>query len=44
MIIHSRDPLTIQPAEILQTAAVMTIFGGTVIYEREAQPRRSGVR
>jgi predicted amidohydrolase YtcJ len=32
--VHSRDLLTISPPEILQTEAVMTILGGTVVYER----------
>lgn len=32
--VHSRDLLTIEPALILQTEAVMTILGGRVIYEK----------
>lgn len=32
--VHSRDLLTIQPAEILQTETTMTILGGKVVYER----------
>ncbi|HEY0404464.1 MAG TPA: amidohydrolase [Pyrinomonadaceae bacterium] len=32
--VHSRDLLTIPPAEILQTETVMTILGGKVVYER----------
>jgi predicted amidohydrolase YtcJ len=34
LTVHSRDLLTIKPAEILQTEAVMTILGGEVVYER----------
>jgi hypothetical protein len=34
MTVHSRDLLTIKPAEILQTEAVMTILGGRVVYEK----------
>ena len=33
MVVHSRDLLTIKPAEILQTEAVMTIFGGRIVHE-----------
>jgi predicted amidohydrolase YtcJ len=36
LVIHSRDLLTIKPEEILQTEAVLTIFGGKVIYEQQA--------
>lgn len=32
--VHSRDLLTIKPAEILQTETVMTILGGKIVYER----------
>jgi predicted amidohydrolase YtcJ len=32
--VHSRDLLTIPPAEILQTETIMTILGGKVVYER----------
>lgn len=32
--VHSRDLLTINPREILQTETVMTILGGKVVYER----------
>jgi predicted amidohydrolase YtcJ len=35
--VHSRDLLTIDPLEILQTEAVMTILGGKVVYERPAR-------
>jgi hypothetical protein len=35
LTVHSRDLLTIKPAEILQTEAVLTIIGGRVIYEQE---------
>ncbi|MFL6211419.1 MAG: amidohydrolase [Pyrinomonadaceae bacterium] len=34
LTVHSRDLLTIPPAEILQTEAVMTILGGRVVYEQ----------
>ncbi|HLL14953.1 MAG TPA: amidohydrolase [Pyrinomonadaceae bacterium] len=34
MTVHSRDLLTIKPEEILQTEVVMTIFGGSVVYEK----------
>jgi hypothetical protein len=34
LVVHSRDLLTIRPEEILQTEAVMTIFGGRVVYEK----------
>jgi len=44
MVIHSRDLLTIKPEEILQTAAVMTIFGGRVVHEQGAQPRRGDIQ
>ena len=33
-VVHTRDLLTVKPAEILQTEAEMTILGGRVIYER----------
>ena len=33
LVIHSRHLLTIKPAEILQTEAVMTILDGKVVYE-----------
>ena len=35
LTVHSRDLLTVKPAEILQTEAVMTILGGRVVYEQE---------
>jgi hypothetical protein len=34
IIVHSRDLLTIPPAEILQTETVMTILGGKIVYEK----------
>ena len=34
LVVHSRDLLTIPPAEILRTEAVMTIFNGEIVYER----------
>jgi predicted amidohydrolase YtcJ len=34
LVVHSRDLLTIEPKEILQTEVVMTILGGKVVYER----------
>jgi len=34
LVVHSRDLLTIEPKEILQTEVLMTILGGRVIYER----------
>lgn len=34
MAVHSRDLLTINPAEILRTEVVMTILGGRVVYEK----------
>jgi predicted amidohydrolase YtcJ len=34
LTVHTRDLLTIPPAEILQTEAAMTILGGRVVYER----------
>ena len=36
MVVHSRDLLTIKPAEILQTEAMMTIFDGKIVYEQTA--------
>jgi predicted amidohydrolase YtcJ len=33
LVVHSRDLLTIEPKEILQTEAMMTILGGRVVYE-----------
>jgi predicted amidohydrolase YtcJ len=37
MTVHSRDLLTIKPAEILQTQADLTILGGRIVYEREVK-------
>jgi predicted amidohydrolase YtcJ len=34
LVVHSRDLLTIAPTEILRTEAVMTIFNGEIVYER----------
>ena len=34
LTVHTRDLLTIKPAEILQTEAAMTILGGRVVYEQ----------
>jgi predicted amidohydrolase YtcJ len=34
--VHSNDLLTIKPEDILKTETVMTILGGTVIYEKPA--------
>jgi predicted amidohydrolase YtcJ len=34
LTVHTRDLLTIPPAEILQTEAAMTILGGRVVYEK----------
>lgn len=34
LVVHSRDLLTINPQQILQTEAVMTVFDGKVVYER----------
>ncbi|HEV2765595.1 MAG TPA: amidohydrolase, partial [Pyrinomonadaceae bacterium] len=39
LVVHSRDLLTIEPDEILQTEPDITIFNGRVIYERAAQTR-----
>ena len=39
LTVHSRDLLTIKPAEILQTEAVMTILGGRVVYERGTETK-----
>ena len=40
LVVHSKDLLTISPAEILQTEADLTVFGGRVIYERTAGGRQ----
>ncbi len=37
LTVHTRDLLTIPPAEILQTETDVTILGGRVVYERAAQ-------
>lgn len=34
-VVHSRDLFTIEPKEILNIEAVMTILGGKVVYERK---------
>jgi predicted amidohydrolase YtcJ len=34
LVVHSKDLLTISPAEILQTEADLTVFNGHVVYER----------
>jgi predicted amidohydrolase YtcJ len=34
LTVHTRDLLTIPPAEILQTEAAMTILGGRIVYEK----------
>jgi len=34
LVVHSRDLLTIEPKDILNTQAAMTIFDGKVIYEK----------
>ncbi len=36
LVVHSRDLLTVEPVEVLQTEAAMTIFNGSVVYERNA--------
>lgn len=35
LTVHSQDLLTIEPAAILKTEAVMTILGGDVVYEKK---------
>jgi predicted amidohydrolase YtcJ len=35
LTVHSQDLLTIEPAAILKTEAVMTILGGELVYERK---------
>ncbi|MCA1612992.1 MAG: amidohydrolase [Acidobacteria bacterium] len=37
LVVHTRDLLTIPPAEILQTEAAITIFNGRVVHERAAR-------
>ena len=39
LVVHSRDLLTAEPEEILQTEADITVFDGRVIYERAAKTR-----
>lgn len=39
LVVHTRDLLTIPPAEILQTEAAITIFNGRVVHERAAAGR-----
>ena len=34
LVVHSKDLLTIEPKEILQTAPIYTIFNGQIIYEK----------
>jgi hypothetical protein len=34
LVIHSRDLFAIEPKEILQTEATMTILGGKIVYEK----------
>ncbi|MDQ3088095.1 MAG: amidohydrolase family protein, partial [Acidobacteriota bacterium] len=34
LIVHSKDLLTIEPKEILQTEPIYTIFNGQIIYEK----------
>jgi predicted amidohydrolase YtcJ len=35
LVVHSQDLLTIRPEEILKTEAVMTVFDGRVVYEKQ---------
>jgi predicted amidohydrolase YtcJ len=35
LVVHSKDLLTVKPEEILQTEAVMTVFDGRVVYEKQ---------
>jgi predicted amidohydrolase YtcJ len=35
MVVLDRDILTINPNEIIEAKAVMTIVGGEVVYERK---------
>jgi predicted amidohydrolase YtcJ len=35
LVVHSKDLLTIDPREILQTEADITVFDGKVVYERQ---------
>lgn len=34
LVVHSRDLLTVAPADILNTEAVMTVFDGRIVFER----------
>ena len=34
-VVHTKDLLTIEPKEFLQTEPEMTILGGRVVYERQ---------
>jgi predicted amidohydrolase YtcJ len=35
LVVHSKDLLTIEPAEVLKTEADLTIFNGKVVYEKK---------
>jgi predicted amidohydrolase YtcJ len=35
LVVHSKDLLTVSPAEVLQTEPVLTVFDGRVVYEKE---------
>jgi predicted amidohydrolase YtcJ len=35
LVVHTRDLLTIAPADILKTEAAVTVFNGRVVYERQ---------
>jgi predicted amidohydrolase YtcJ len=35
LVVHSKDLLTVRPAEILHTEADLTVFNGRVVYERQ---------
>ncbi|MFL6286698.1 MAG: amidohydrolase [Pyrinomonadaceae bacterium] len=39
LVVHSKDLLSIAPAEILKAEADMTIFDGRVVYERKASDK-----
>lgn len=39
LVVHSKDLLSIAPAEILKAEAEMTIFDGRVVYERKASDK-----
>jgi predicted amidohydrolase YtcJ len=36
LVVHTRDLLTIEPVEILQTEAALTVFNGRVVHEAPA--------